>query len=162
MGVAGSGKTTVAQGLAAGLGWTYAEADDFHPPANVAKMAAGTPLTDDDRAPWLQAIRDWMTEQHEAGRRTIVTCSALRRPYRDVLRQARGAVVFVHLRGSAATIAERMERRTDHFMPPSLLPSQFATLEPLADDEAGVVIDVDDTAAEIVARIERDLALAAR
>src|SRR5690606_25924853 len=97
MGVSGSGKTTLARELEERLGWPYAEADEFHPEANIAKMSAGTPLTDDDRRPWLEAMRDWLTAQTRAGRSSVVTCSALRRAYRDLLRTAEGRVRFVHL-----------------------------------------------------------------
>lgn len=143
MGVSGSGKTTVAQILAERLGWPFAEADDHHPEANVAKMAAGTPLTDEDRWPWLRIMRDWLTEQATAGRSTVITCSALKVAYRDVLREAEGRVRFVHLAADADVIGERLETRSGHFMPPSLLPSQFGTLEPLAEHEDGVSIAVD-------------------
>lgn len=150
MGVAGSGKTTIATLLAERLGVDYAEADRFHSAENIAKMSAGTPLTDADRAPWLAAIRDWLSAEAEAGRPGVVTCSALKRAYRDVLRDARGRVWFVHLTGSPEVLAERMTHRTGHFMPTSLLPSQLATLEPLADDEDGITIDVSATPPEIV------------
>ncbi|QJW35555.1 gluconokinase [Cellulosimicrobium protaetiae] len=149
MGVAGSGKTTVATLLAQRLGTEYAEADQFHPEANIAKMSAGTPLTDEDRWPWLEAIRDWLSAEADAGRSGVVTCSALKRSYRDLLRTARGRVCFVHLDGSPDLLAERMEHRSGHFMPPSLLPSQLATLEPLDDDEPGFTVDVTRTPEEI-------------
>lgn len=142
MGVAGSGKTTVAKILADRLGWPYAEADEFHPQANIDKMSEGIPLTDDDRWPWLGAIRNWLTEQTRAGHSAIVTCSALKTAYRDVLREAEGRVRFVHLDGTIEQIGERMAGRSGHFMPPSLLPSQFDTLQPLGPDEDGVVIPV--------------------
>jgi gluconokinase len=142
MGVSGSGKTTVAQILADRLAWPYAEADELHPQANIDKMAAGTPLTDEDRRPWLRAIRDWLTAQTEAGRSAVVTCSALKVAYRDVLREAEGRVRFVHLDGTIETIGERMSGRDGHFMPTSLLPSQFQTLERLGDEEDGVVVPV--------------------
>ncbi len=142
MGVAGSGKTTVAQLLGERLGWVVAEADEFHPASNVAKMAAGTPLTDDDRWPWLAAIARWIGEQEAAGRSSVVTCSALKRSYRDVLAAAPGRVRFVHLNGTPELIGDRMTHRTGHFMPTALLPSQFATLEPLEPDEDGVTVPV--------------------
>ena len=142
MGVAGSGKTTVATLLADRLGVTYAEADQFHPQSNIDKMTAGTPLTDEDRWPWLEAIRDWLSAEADAGRSGVVTCSALKRTYRDLLRTAHGTVCFVHLSGTPELLAERMAHRTGHFMPTSLLDSQLATLEPLADDEHGYTLDV--------------------
>ncbi len=140
MGVAGTGKTTVGRLLADALDVPYAEADAFHPPANVAKMSAGTPLDDADRAPWLDAIGAW-AHRHQ-GRGGVVSCSALKRGYRDRLRAAAPGVVFLHLTGDRALIAERMAGRSDHFMPVTLLDSQFATLEPLAPDEPGAAVDV--------------------
>lgn len=145
MGVAGSGKTTAAENLHEALGWPVAEADDFHPRANIEKMSAGTPLTDEDRWPWLEALRDWMSEQAARGQRTIVTCSALKRSYRDLLSGADGRVLFIHLRAEESTLRERMEHRAGHFMPPTLLPSQLSTLEPLADDEDGVTVTSAET-----------------
>lgn len=141
MGVSGAGKTTVAEILAHRLGWQEAEADDFHPAANVAKMHDGIPLTDEDRQPWLAALRQWI---NAAPGSVILTCSALKRRYRDVLRTADAKVVFVHLDGDHDLIRQRITRRIGHFMPPSLLESQFAALEPLDPDEAGLVVDIDD------------------
>jgi gluconokinase len=152
MGVSGVGKTTVAKGLSTILGWTYAEGDAFHPEANVAKMASGQPLTDDDRWPWLRTIGDWMSGQIAAGRSSVVTCSALRRVYRDLLREGRPEVVFCHLTAEAGLIGERVSRRTDHYMPASLLPSQLATLEPLGPDEPGAAVPTDGEPAEVIAR----------
>lgn len=146
MGVAGSGKTTVAAILGERLGWPVAEADEFHSPENVAKMSAGTPLTDEDRQPWLAAIRDWISD---TGGNSVVTCSALRRAYRDVLRQADARVRFVHLDGTRDEIAERMSARTDHFMPLGLLDSQLATLEPLEPDEDAVLVPIEGTPEQI-------------
>lgn len=155
MGVSGSGKSTVAGLLAGQLGWDLAEGDDLHPAENVAKMAAGHPLTDDDRWPWLDRITEWVSTHTEAGTPGIITCSALRRVYRD--RIAGPGVVFVHLEGSRATLADRLHRRLDHFMPESLLDSQYATLEALEPDEQGIVINVDrgprELADEIVERL---------
>lgn len=142
MGVTGSGKTTVASILATRLSWPYAEADEFHPAANVAKMSAGTPLRDEDRWPWLRTIAAWIAAQDAAGSNSVVTCSALKRSYRDILAAAPGRVRFVHLDGSPELIGERLGARTGHFMPPDLLPSQFAALEPLQPDEDGVVVPV--------------------
>lgn len=143
MGVAGSGKSTIAHGLADRLGWPVAEGDDFHSAENIAKMTAGHPLTDEDRWPWLDRIAAWTADEDWAGRSTLVTCSALRRVYRDRLRTAPGRTVFVHMVGSPEVLAARLTARTDHFMPASLLPSQLATLEPLEPDEDGVVIDIE-------------------
>jgi carbohydrate kinase (thermoresistant glucokinase family) len=150
MGVAGTGKSTVARALAERLGWPFGEGDDLHPAANVAKMAAGIPLEDADRWPWLDAIAAWTAERAAAGNSTIVTCSALRRTYRDRLRAAAPGTVFVHLVGSPALLAERMTARKDHFMPTSLLGSQLETLEPLEADEPGFTVDVELPAAAIV------------
>ncbi|MGD9484414.1 gluconokinase [Streptomyces sp. TRM70308] len=150
MGVSGSGKTTVGERLAARLSVPYAEADDFHPPGNVAKMAAGTPLDDADRAPWLDAIAAWLAEH--AGRGGVVTCSALKRRYRDRLREAAPRLFFVHLDGSPELIAERLAGRSGHFMPPALLRSQLEALERLDADEAGGVVSIDGTPEQVVAR----------
>ncbi|MDU0347483.1 gluconokinase [Actinomyces sp. MRS3W] len=140
MGVAGCGKTTAAENLHQALGWPVAEADDFHPEANIAKMSRGVPLDDADRRPWLESLRDWMTRQARHGIRTIVTCSALQRSYRELLSQAEGRVFFIHLVADQSELRERMEHREGHFMPPALLPSQFATLQPLDADEDGVTV----------------------
>ena len=146
MGVSGSGKTTIGTALAEALGVEYAEADTFHPKANIDKMTAGTPLTDDDRAPWLEAIAGWIRDHQATG--GVVTSSALKRRYRDVLRSG-GDVWFAHLNGPRALLAERMKTRTGHFMPVSLLDSQLADLEPLQPDEPGAVFDISGTPAEI-------------
>ena len=140
MGVSGSGKTTLAGLLHGRLGWPSSEADEFHPPANVEKMMAGIALTDTDRLPWLEAIRDWMSEQARAGRSTLVTCSALKMAYRDVLRAAEGRVRFVHLTADLGLISSRLSSRTGHFMPAALLASQVATLDVLTPGEDGVVV----------------------
>lgn len=147
MGVSGSGKTTVADLIAERLGWLQAEADDFHPPENVAKMRSQTPLTDADREPWLAALRDWITAARSSA---VVTCSALRRSYRDVLLEAEADVWFLHLDGDQQLIMDRMEDREGHFMPPELLESQVDTLEPLEPDEPGTVIDIDQEPEQIV------------
>lgn len=142
MGVSGCGKSSVAQRLRDMLGWPMAEGDDLHPQANIVKMSAGTALSDEDRWPWLDAITEWTTQQDEAGYDTIVTCSALRRVYRDRLRRAPGRTVFLHLDGAEALLAERLAPRPGHFMPPSLLPSQLATLKALDAAEDGIVLDI--------------------
>ena len=152
MGVSGVGKSTVAKGLSTLLGWTYAEGDAFHPEANVAKMRAGTPLDDDDRWPWLRSIGAWMDGQVAAGEPSVVTCSALRRAYRDLLREGRPEVVFCHLIAGEELVTDRVGRRSDHFMPASLLRSQYDTLEPLDADEPGVDVPVDGSAAEVLQR----------
>lgn len=160
MGVSGTGKSTVAGLLAGQLGWALAEGDDLHPPANVAKMSRGQPLTDEDRWPWLARIAEWIQGQLRAGQPGIVTCSALKRSYRDQLRAP--GVVFVHLSGSRETIARRLSARLDHFMPTSLLDSQLATLEPLGDDEDGFVVDLGGTTQAEVEEILARLRLSSR
>ena len=147
MGVSGSGKSTVGAALAQRLQVPFADADDFHPEANIAKMTAGQPLTDDDRWPWLEALGAWL-ETHSEG--AVMTCSALKRSYRDVLRQHVPALGFIHLHGDRALIAQRQATRPGHFMPAALLDSQFATLEPLRSDEAGFLVDVSPEIDEIV------------
>ncbi len=142
MGVAGCGKTTVGERLGRALGWPFAEGDRFHPPANVAKMAAGTPLTDADRWPWLATLAATLAAREAAGQSSVLACSALRRSYRDLLRGGARRVRFLHLDGTRAVLAARLGARPCHFFPPALLDSQLATLEPLGPDEDGVVIDV--------------------
>ncbi len=160
MGVSGSGKSTVAGIIAGAMGWDLQEGDALHPPANVAKMASGQPLTDEDRWPWLDVVAGWIREHTENGLPGVITCSALKRSYRDVLRGAN--VVFVHLAGSRAQIGERLTARLDHFMPPSLLDTQISTLEPIEPDEDAIVVDVGGSptqvATEIIARLEERLA----
>jgi gluconokinase len=153
MGVAGVGKSTIAQRLAADLDLELAEGDDFHPQANIAKMSSGQPLTDEDRWPWLHALADWTEQKHAAGQSTVLTCSALRKAYRDILRRPDPDTFFVHLYGDEDLLRERMESR-DHFMPASLLRSQFDTLEPLQPDESGVAVDTALSVADIVERVE--------
>ncbi|MFE7763855.1 gluconokinase [Streptomyces sp. NPDC057438] len=143
MGVSGSGKTTVGQLLAQHLDVPYTEGDDFHPAPNVAKMRAGHPLHDEDRRPWLDKIAHWLVGQADSG--GVVTCSALKRRYRDRLASAAPHVFFLHLDGSPELIAARITARQGHFMPPDLLRTQFADLEPLGDDEAGAAIPIDGT-----------------
>lgn len=149
MGVAGCGKSTIGLMLAGRLGYVYAEGDEFHTQANRDKMHAGHPLNDDDRAPWLQSIADWMTAEAEAGRSTVVSCSALKRKYRDVLRSAKGRTVFVHIAPPEDLNRARLEARTGHFMNPALLDSQYATLEELEPDEEGVTITNPGTPEEV-------------
>jgi gluconokinase len=153
MGVSGVGKTTVGTRVADHLSWVYAEADALHPQANVDKMAAGVPLTDDDRWPWLRALRDWMSQQAAAGHDTVVGCSALRRAYRDVLREAEGRVRFVHLSADPELVTGRLARRSGHFMPPGLLASQYRTLEPLGPDEDGITVTVETAPEEIIRQV---------
>jgi gluconokinase len=148
MGVSGSGKTTVGAALAQRLRVPYADADDFHPADNVAKMSAGIPLDDSDRLPWLRAIGEWLAG-HAAGG-GVISCSALRRSYRDVLREAAPRQLFVHLAGTPEVVARRVAGRPGHFMPASLVESQFATLEPLGDDEHGLTLDLDRSVDELV------------
>jgi gluconokinase len=148
-GVSGSGKTTIGQKLAQRLALPYAEADDFHSPQNVAKMRAGIPLDDEDRRPWLDAIAAWLTEH--TGRGGVVTCSALKRGYRDRLAVASPDVFFLHLDGSAELIAGRLAARRGHFMPRSLLRSQIDALEPLEADEPGAAVPIDGTPEETAA-----------
>ncbi|MEV6904192.1 gluconokinase [Amycolatopsis sp. NPDC051372] len=147
MGVSGSGKTTVGEALAERLGVEYAEADTFHPKANIEKMTAGHALTDADREPWLQAISHWIAAHQESG--GIVSSSALKRRYRDELR-AGGSVWFLHLHGDRDVLAERMQTRKGHFMPVSLLDSQLADLEPLQPDEPGYVVEITEPPAALV------------
>ena len=142
MGVSGSGKTTIGTELAHALGAEYAEADTFHPQANIDKMTAGIALTDADRAPWLEAIAGWIRAHQESG--GVVTSSALKRRYRDILRTG-GNVWFAHLHGDREVLAERMKTRKGHFMPVSLLDSQLADLEPLEPDEPGAIFDIRET-----------------
>lgn len=147
MGVSGSGKSTVGAALAQRLRVPFGDADDFHPAANIAKMTAGQALNDEDRRPWLAAIGNWLTDHPDGG---VVTCSALKRDYRDQLRQHCRDVEFVHLYGDREVVARRQATRPGHFMPASLLDSQFETLEQLEEDERGFVVDVDQPVDEIV------------
>jgi gluconokinase len=149
MGVAGCGKTTVGRALAERLEMPFQEGDALHPPANVAKMAGGTPLTDDDRTPWLAAVAAWIDERCRAGTGGVISCSALKRAYRRVLVGDRLDVRLVYLQGDEPLLAARLAARTDHFMPASLLSSQLATLEEPAASERPIVV----SAALPVARI---------
>lgn len=150
MGVAGSGKTAVGGRLAERLGVPYVDGDDLHPQANIDKMSAGHPLDDDDRRPWLITIGEWLHDHRETG--AVATCSALRRSYRDLLRRSCPGAPFIHLAGSRDLIVERVSGREGHFMPASLVDSQFDTLEPLEPDEPGITVEVTATVDEIVDR----------
>ena len=158
MGVSGSGKTTVGERVAARLGVPFVDGDALHPPANVAKMASGTPLNDDDRAPWLRAIGETLAGTAPEG--VVVACSALKRTYRDLIRAEAPGAVFAELDGTREVLAARMAARPGHFMPVALLDSQLATLEPLQADEAGMRLDVslppDELAAEIADAVSGD------
>jgi gluconokinase len=147
MGVSGSGKSTVGAALARRLGVPFADADRFHPPANIAKMTAGTPLTDEDRYLWLKACGQWLAQHTDGG---VLSCSALKRRYRDQLRSHCPGVEFLHLTGSPEVIGRRQASRPGHFMPATLLQSQFATLEPLGPDEHGMALDVDENVKSII------------
>lgn len=142
MGVSGSGKTTVASRLAGRLGWRLEEGDTLHPEANVQKMKAGHPLTDEDRAPWLDAIAALVEARLDAGENGVITCSALKRRYRDLINRRGEGVVFVFLAGTKETIARRLATPRDHFMPAALLDSQVGDLEPPASDEPALTLDV--------------------
>lgn len=150
MGVSGAGKSTVGAMLADRLEVPYAEADSFHPPENIRKMSAGTPLDDEDRRPWLDAIARWLSEHARSG--GVVSCSALRRRYRDRLRASGAPIFLLHLDGSEELIAGRMENRKGHFMPRSLLRSQFATLEPLEPDERGAAVPIGGSPQDVTER----------
>jgi gluconokinase len=158
MGVSGSGKTTVATEVARRLGWEFTEGDDHHPAANVAKMQAGQPLDDEDRWPWLRELAEWIGRHEKEGRSCVLTCSALKRSYRDLLRDGHPSVWFAHVSGTLELIEERVAHRHHRYMPPSLVPSQFATLEPLADDEPGRVVPATGSATEVVDVLLADLA----
>ncbi|MEA2739399.1 MAG: gluconokinase [Acetobacteraceae bacterium] len=157
MGVSGSGKTTVAAALAREEGWILLEGDSFHPPANIAKMKAGTPLTDEDRWPWLRAIAAKEDELLAAGQSAVVACSALKRAYRDILIGGRPDTLLIYLRGSKELIANRMKARKGHFMPPALLDSQFATLEEPGPDEHPIIVDIGGKPDAVIADAIRQL-----
>jgi gluconokinase len=157
MGVSGSGKSTIAAALARQIGFDCEDGDSYHPASNVMKMQAGTPLTDDDRWPWLQAIADDIDRRAAIGRPFVVSCSALKRTYRDVLVHGRSDVRLVYLKGKRNLIAERLSLRKGHFMPPSLLDSQFATIEEPTPDENVVVVDINASVNQIVATIVEQL-----
>ncbi|WP_017594266.1 gluconokinase [Nocardiopsis potens] len=150
MGVSGSGKSSIARPVAERLGLPFAEADAFHPEANIAKMSAGVPLSDEDRRPWLLSLAEWIAERERAGEHSVMACSALKRSYRDLLRGGAPDVRFLHADGPDEVIADRLARRTGHFMPVGLLASQRAALEPLGAGEAGAVLDVSAPVEELV------------
>jgi len=149
MGVCGSGKTSIGEIIATRMGWTFVEGDDLHPAANREKMASGMPLTDADRWPWLDRVADRMRAIDQAGGSAVVACSALRQVYRDRLRRSGAGIRFLHLTGDPGVIRQRMESRSDHFMPPGLLDSQLATLEPARPGETLHEIDISGTVDEI-------------
>jgi gluconokinase len=157
MGVSGCGKSTVAALLSGQLGWDFKEGDSLHPQANVDKMAAGHPLDDEDRWPWLDKVAEWIDERLDEHQNGIVTCSALKRSYRAKL--ARPGVIFVYLAGNQETIAARLAKRQGHFMPPALLASQFADLEEPGPDEAALTVSIGPPPGEIVRTISGELAL---
>jgi len=157
MGVSGSGKTTLGVALSKALGWPFRDGDSFHPPANIAKMSGGVPLTDEDRRPWLEAIGRWIDAQIEAGGFAIVSCSALKRAYREILVHGRRDVRIVYLRGDQSLIAHRLALRKGHFMPPGLLTSQFQTLEPPGGDESVLTVSIDAPVETIVDEAVRQL-----
>lgn len=157
MGVAGTGKTTIGEGIARQFGLELAEGDAFHSEANRSKMGAGTPLTDEDRWPWLRSLRDWMSARAGAGRSTVVACSALRQSYREVLREADGEVFLVHLVLPEDVNADRLAARKGHYMQQSMLDSQLATLEPLAEGEEGIEVLNTGRPEEVVAEVAQML-----
>jgi gluconokinase len=159
MGVSGSGKSTIASSLAGRLGWSYEDGDKFHPASNVAKMRGGHALTDEDRWPWLQAIADEIDRVCRTGEHAVVASSALKRAYRDILVHGRSDVRIIFLEGTQELIAGRLALRTGHFMPPGLLTSQFATLEPPLPDERAIVVSIDASVEAIVDDITRQLQL---
>ena len=159
MGVSGSGKTTVAEVLTRRLGWRFEEGDALHPEANIEKMAGGDPLTDDDRWPWLAMIADWIDQRLDAGENGLITCSALKRSYRDLLNRRGSGVTFVFLAGSKETIAARLGERKGHFMRAGLLDSQFADLEPPAADEPAIRVSIERPAVEVADQVVEALGL---
>ena len=161
MGVSGCGKSTVAERLARHLDWQFAEADTFHPAANVEKMRSGIPLTDVDRAPWLDAIAAWIDAMRSRGQRCVVTCSALKRAYRQRLAGGHHDVRFVYLKGSYELIASRLAARRHEYMPPTLLRSQFDALEEPGEEEHPLVVSIEPPADAIVATIVERLRLGA-
>jgi len=162
MGVSGCGKSTIGQALAAHYGVAFVEGDQFHPAANVAKMSAGLALDDADRAGWLLALQAELRAASDQGVGLVVSCSSLKRRYRDVLRAGDPALRFVHLDGARALIASRMQARREHYMPPSLLDSQFRDLEPLQTDEAGITLAITAPPHDLVQLIVASVPLTSR
>ena len=162
MGVSGCGKTTVAAILASRLGWPFEEGDALHPQANIEKMAAGHSLTDVDRWPWLAKVADWIDKRLDAGENGLITCSALKRSYRDLINRRGSGLMFVFLAGPKETIAARLATRHGHFMRASLLDSQFADLDEPAADEPAIRVEIGPPAAEIAEQIIEDFGLAER
>ena len=159
MGVSGCGKSTVAALMAGLLGWPFEEGDALHPASNIEKMKVGHPLTDDDRGPWLEKVAEWVEERLDAGESGLITCSALKRSYRDVINRRGSGVVFVYLAGSRETIAARLAARHGHFMPPGLLDSQFADLEEPTPDEPQIRVDIGPAPGVIARGIVAELGL---
>jgi gluconokinase len=159
MGVAGSGKTTVAEVLVSRLGWRFQEGDALHPHSNIEKMRAGRPLTDGDRAEWLKRVADWVEARLKSGQNGIITCSALKRSYRDLVNRRGSGVVFVFLSGPKPTIAQRLASRQGHFMPSNLLDSQLADLEEPGPDEPAIRVDIIGSPDAIAQRILTELGL---
>ncbi|AZA12873.1 gluconokinase [Corynebacterium choanae] len=158
MGISGCGKSTIGQAFADSINGIFVDGDDFHPRANIAKMSAGIPLTDQDRWPWLASIVDYLAASTAQQQQVVVACSALKHAYREQLRQAPGNVVFIHLELHKDTVRERMSQRMGHFMPVSLLSSQLATLEPLRDDECGITVFNDADPSTVVQTIHEQCA----
>jgi len=157
MGVSGCGKSTVGEGLAAHLGWRFVEGDSLHPPENVAKMAAGQALDDEDRAGWLAALAEVLAQARQAGQGLVISCSALKRSYRDRLRAGDAQALFVHLEGGQSVIAARIAQRTHLYMPASLLDSQFAALQPPEPDEQALSLSVQQPPADLIQNIAHHL-----
>lgn len=160
MGVSGSGKSTIGALLSGRLSWTFAEGDDLHPSANIEKMSKGIPLSDADRWPWLKSITEVMDRWHQDGIAGIITCSALRRSYREMLAKGRPYLRFIYLKGSQDVISQQLTRRHDHFMPPNLLASQLATFEDPAPNEPVLICSIGDRVEDVVEHIIAELELA--
>jgi gluconokinase len=160
MGVSGAGKSTVGKLIAADLRCDFRDADSFHPPANIAKMSRGEALTDEDRWPWLRAIAEWIGERRAAGETGVVTCSALKRAYRDIVTHRQSADVrLVYLKGDFDLIAARLKARKGHFMPPELLRSQFEALQEPGADERAITVPIDATPGEIARHVMKELSV---